>query len=109
MGEDDKITSDWQRQQQIERVQREQDGLTLLIAGLALLFLGGGGAFAWEFLGYLNNGLWPNYTLRSVTGWTFTSEMAGWQNIVNWFLDLWIGFYPAGLGALFIWSAPKDF
>lgn len=79
------------------------DRYSLLLA-LALIVLGGGYFVLWSVWSYLQTGTWPILSLRSVWGWHFESEMFGLRNIVNSFLDVWIGFYPIGFGVVLIWG-----
>lgn len=65
------------------------------------------GLAGWLLWGYLQTGTWPTMSLRKMLGWSFSSEMVGLANIINWFLDLWWGFYPLGLGLLLL-SATLD-
>jgi hypothetical protein len=84
---------------QAQRRRDEASRMSAIGFGILLLLIGAGLA-AWLFWGYLQTGSWPTMTARSLFGWSFASEMVGLQNIVNWFLDQWIGVYPLGLGIL---------
>lgn len=97
-----------QRRWAEEDARRRADSATMALAGVACLLvtasLGG-----WWFWQYLQLGVWPPMTARSLFHWDFTSEWVGLQNIGNWFLDLWIGWYPGALGSLFVWAGLQDY
>jgi hypothetical protein len=84
--------------------QRALDRATMVYFGLGLVLVGLGLA-GWLFWGYLQAGVWPDMSPRALFNWSFSNEMVGLQNIVNWFLDQWIGWYPIALGFLFIFGS----
>jgi hypothetical protein len=88
----------------LEYERRQEESFHLMLVGGAILLLGTGAIGAWSFWGYLNTGTWPALTLRALLGWSFTSDMIGLQNIVNWLLDLWIGAYTIAVGCLLIFG-----
>ena len=88
--------------------ERESDALTMMLIGAGVVVLGTGGVIGWGFWGYLNTGIWPPVSLRSIFGWTFTHDMTGLQNIVNWLLDAWLGIYTVALGLLMIYGSNAD-
>lgn len=87
---------------------RRDDSFTMMMIGGVILVLGTGAVGVWSLWGYLNDGVWPVLTLRSLFGWTFTNDMIGLANIVNWLLDLWLGAYTIAVGCLLIFANTAD-
>ncbi|MEO9231520.1 MAG: hypothetical protein ABI216_21580, partial [Devosia sp.] len=91
-----------------QRQRAASDRVTMMLSGTAFILIGGGGLAAWLLWGYLQTGVWAEMTPRTMLRWSFASDMVGLQNIVNWFLDQWIGWYPIVFGALVFWAGTQE-